>query len=50
MIKNYSNNSTNSNSVSFILKAAKKRRILAMDKAKEVQQELGLAPLLVALK
>ena len=50
MIKDYSNNSINSNAVKFIFKAAKKRRLLAMDKAKEVQLELGIAPTLAAIK
>ncbi|MCQ2957620.1 MAG: hypothetical protein MJ180_01820 [Candidatus Gastranaerophilales bacterium] len=50
MIKNYSNNSSISNGVSFILKAAKKRRMIAMDNAKEVQAELGIAPTLTAVK
>lgn len=50
MIKSYSNNSKNSNGVNFILRAAKKRRLIALEKAKEVQLELGISPKLVALK
>jgi len=50
MIKSYSNNSVISNGVNFILKAAKKRRMIAMDNAKEVQLELGIAPALTAVK
>ena len=50
MIKSYSNNSVISNGVNFILKAAKKRRMLAMENAKEVQLELGSAPSLTAIK
>jgi len=50
MIKNYSNNSVNSSAVSFILRACKKRRAMAMNNAKEVQLELGIAPKLTAIK
>ena len=50
MIKNYSNNSTNSSAVSFIFRAAKKRRTMAISKAKEVQVELGIAQRLSAVK
>ena len=50
MIKNYSNSSVISNGVNFILRAAKKRRKIAMDNAKEVQLELGIAPSLTAVK
>lgn len=39
-----------SNSVSFVLNAAKKRRTSALSKAKMVQCELGMTPLLSAVK
>ena len=50
IIKDYSNSSSTSNSVNFIFKAAKKRRTIALDNAKEVQMELGIAPTLTAVK
>ena len=50
MIKNYANSSSTSNAVSFVYRAAKKRRIVAMNNAKAVQNELGLAPKLFAIK
>ncbi len=50
IIKDYSNSSSTSSSVNFIFKAAKKRRALAMDNAKAVQLELGIAPMLSAVK
>ena len=50
MIRNYSNNTINSNAVNFILKACKRRRTIAMNNAKEVQLELGIAPKLAAIK
>ena len=50
MIKNYANKSSMSNSVNFLYKAAKKRRSIALDNAKEVQIELGIAPKLAAVK
>ena len=50
LVKDYSNSSSISNGVSFIFKAAKKRRALAMDNAKAVQLELGIAPSLSAVK
>ena len=50
MIKNYSHKNTISQGVSFILRAAKKRRMIAMENAKEVQLELGIAPMLSAVK
>lgn len=39
-----------SNSVFFLMKAAKKRRTQAISKAKMVQGELGIVPRLVAVK
>jgi len=50
MIKNYAHKNTTSQSVNFILKAAKKRRTIAFDNAKEVQLELGISPMLMAVK
>lgn len=50
MIKNYSNKKNISNSVNFILKAAKKRRLIAYNNAQEVQLELGIAPSIYAVK
>lgn len=50
MIKNYSNNNSVSNAVSFIFKAAKKRRAIASANAKEVQLELGISPALMIVK
>ena len=50
MIKNYSNKNTVSQGVAFIFRAAKKRRTIALNNAKEVQLELGLAPTLMAVK
>ncbi|MCR4881091.1 MAG: hypothetical protein K6A44_03970 [bacterium] len=50
MIKDYSTSSTTSNSVSFIYKAAKKRRMIALNNARAVQLECGLAPKLQAVK
>ena len=50
MIKNYSNKNTVSQGVAFIFRAAKKRRTIALNNAKEVQLELGLSPSLMAVK
>ena len=50
MIQNYSNNGSISNGVKFILKASKKRRMIAMEKAKDVQLEWGISPMLMAVK
>ena len=50
MIKNYSNKNSISNGVSFIFKAAQKWRKIAIENAKQVQLELGIAPKLVAVK
>lgn len=50
MIKNYATSLTTSNSVSFIYKAAKKRRMIALNNARTVQLECGLAPKLKAVK
>ena len=50
MIKNYANKSSISNSVGFIYRAAKRRRMMALDNAKEVKLELGIAPKLSAVK
>ncbi|MDD3593868.1 MAG: hypothetical protein PHX18_04490 [Candidatus Gastranaerophilales bacterium] len=50
MIRNYSNNSNTSNANRFILRACKKRRSMAISKAKMIQQELGITTNLIALK
>ena len=50
MIKNYSNKNTVSQGVAVIFRAAKKRRTIALNNAKEVQLELGLSPTLMAVK
>ena len=50
MIKSYSNTSSTSYSVSFIIKAAKKRRKIALDNARTVQNEFGISPRLTAVK
>lgn len=50
MIKNYSNKNSISNSVNFLFKASQKRRKIAMENAKQVQIELGIAPKLFAIK
>jgi hypothetical protein len=39
-----------SNAVEFLLKGAKKRRSLAMAKAKMIQGELGVIPRLISIK
>jgi len=41
---------TTSNSVSFLLRGAQKRRAMALAKAKMIQGELGVIPRLVAVK
>jgi hypothetical protein len=43
-------NETYSESIMFLLKGAKKRRSLAIAKAKMIQGELGVVPKLVAVK
>jgi hypothetical protein len=43
-------NQNMSGCVSFLLKGAKKRRSLAVAKAKMIQSELGVSPRLVAVK
>ena len=50
MIKNYSNTSSTSYCVSFIFNAAKKRRKIAMNNARAVQNEFGISPRLTAVK
>ena len=50
MIKNYANSSSTSTSVNFIYKASRRRRMIAMDSAKQVQLDLGIAPKLSAVK
>ena len=50
MIKSYSNTTTTSYSVNFIYKASKKRRMIALDNARIVQNEFGIAPRLKAVK
>lgn len=51
MEKNQKTPSTNiSESVLFLLRGAKKRRSLAIAKAKMVQGEIGVVPKLVAVK
>jgi hypothetical protein len=41
---------TTSDAVSFLLRGAKKRRSMALAKAKMIQSELGVVPRLVAIK
>lgn len=50
MIKDYSNTKALSYSVRFIYKAAKRRRMMALDAARSVQNEFGIAPGLKAVK
>ena len=50
MIKDYFNTKTVSYSVRFIYKAAKRRRMIALDNARIVQNEFGIAPGLKAVK
>ena len=50
MIRNYANQNSISNGVNFILKASKKRRTIAFENAKTVQLELGISPMLLAVK